>query len=257
MAERPNNRPDLPRVQNEGWLVGKLLAHGAAPFRGQPGNTPSYYVRIRTLETEEGARRRALQAEESARPLDGRSTQRAETREDGGVQTRWGTDLERAIKRSRSAVKIGQVVGMRITGREPVYDRDSRVVPDVYRNLWEIESVQYIHRRNLHARKMNEDFRAARQQGGTDPVVRALYLIHAGAERLAPLWFPNREDQERFIAGLHRALDRRSVEREAVIASVVRALADQQKAQSAIQKSNGRPPETPALPRERDALVRE
>jgi hypothetical protein len=209
------------------------------------------------LETEEGARRRQRQADEAARPLDGRSTQRADTPEDGAVVTRWGRDLERAINRSRSAVKIGQVVGVRITGREPVYDRDSRVVPDVYRNLWEVESVQYIHRRNLNARKMNEDFRAARQQGGTDPVVRALYLIHAGAERLAPLWFPNPEDQQRFIAGLHRALDRRSVEREAVIASVVRALAEQQKAQSATQKPNGRQPETPTPPREREALVRE
>jgi len=256
MALPPDKSQSLPRVQDEGWLVGKLLAHGAAPFRGQPGNTPSYYVRLRTLETEEGARRRQREADDSARPLDGRSTQRADTREDGGVVTRWGTDLERAIKRSTSAVKIGQVVGVRITGREPVYDKDSRVIPDVYRNLWEVETVQQINRRNLIARKMNEDFRAARRQGGTDPVARALYLIHAGAERLAPLWYPNADDQKRFIEGVQRALDR-PVEREAVIASIARRLLDRERGHGTTQKSHTPQPQNSTPARERAGPVRE
>jgi hypothetical protein len=254
MAQPPNNSQDLPRVQDEGWLVGKLLAHGLARHPRHGGN--SYYFRIRTLETEEGARRRQLEADESARPLDGRNTQRGDTPEDGGVVTRWGTDLDRAINRSKSGVKVGQVVGARIKGREPVY-KDSRVIPDAYLNLWEVETVQYLHRRNINARKMNEDFREARRQGGSDPVLRALYLIHTGAERLAPLWFPNPDDQKRFVQELHRILDRPSREREAVIASVARRLAEQQKAQSQTPKPNGRQPETPAPPRERAALVRE
>jgi hypothetical protein len=207
------------------------------------------------LETEEGARRRR-EADDSARPLDGRSTQRGDTREDGGVATRWGTDLERAIKRSRSGVKIGQVVGVRLSGREPVYDKESRVIPNVYRNLWEVETVQHINRRNIIARKMNEDFRAARQQGGTDPVARALYLIHAGAERLAPLWYPNADDQKRFIEGVHRALDR-PVEREAVIASIARRLADQQKAPRLTKNSDARQPDNQTPARELAARVRE
>jgi hypothetical protein len=248
--------PGMPRVQDEGWLIGKLLAHGHAPFRGVRGNTPSYYARLRTFETEEGARQRQRQADESARPIDGRSTQREETREDGGVVTRWGTDLERAIKYSKSAVKIGQVVAVRITGREPVYNRNSWVVPDVYRNLWEVETVPYINRRNITARKMNEDFRAARRQGGTDPVARALYLIHAGAERLAPLWYPNPDDQKRFIEGLQRALDR-PVEREALIAKVAQRLAEQDQARRASENLNPRQSESPNTPRERSALVRE
>jgi hypothetical protein len=165
--------------------------------------------------------------------------------------------LERAIERSKSAVKIGQVVGVRISGREPVYDRESRVIPEVYRNLWEVETVQYINRRNINARKMNEDFREARRQGGSDPVLRALYLIHTGVERLAPLWFPNPDDQKRFMEELHRVLDRPSREREAVIASIARRLAEQQKAQGPTQKSSARQPENPTPARERDALVRE
>lgn len=257
MAQPPNDpTQSLPRVQDEGWLVGKLLAHGDGLFSGKYGNTPSYYVRIRTLETEEGARRRQREADESTRPLDGRTTQRGETREDGGVVTRWGTDLERAIKKSLSGVKVGQIVGARITGREPVYDHESRMIPDRYRNLWEVESVQFIHRRNINARKVNEDFRGARRQGGTDPVLRALYLIHAGAERLAPLWYPNPDDQKRFIEGVQRALER-PVEREAMIASIARRLAGQQQAQRTTSNSKPRPPEPAAPSREREALVRE
>jgi hypothetical protein len=190
-------------------MFGTLVGHGEAPYLHDPKNSDSYYIRIRALETEAGARRAAQVADESARPIDGRSTERTDARQSGGIHIAWGDDLQRAIEKSKSHVKVNDVVGVRRVGRQPLDGGK-------YKNLWEVETVQFINQRHRNASKVIEDYRAARQDGIDDPEARALYYIQANAEKLAALRYPNPEDQKRFIAGVGRALER-SPERESLI----------------------------------------
>jgi hypothetical protein len=78
------------KVRHTAWSVGVLLEHGAAPYHFVEGQSRSYYLRLRTQETEQGARRQQQYAEAAVRPLDGRQETRPASREDGGVQILWG-----------------------------------------------------------------------------------------------------------------------------------------------------------------------
>jgi hypothetical protein len=231
MASAPGKSAgSMPRLRDEGWMLGTLVGHGAAPYQHEPENSNSYYIRIRALETETGARRSALAADESARPIDGRSTQRTDPRESGGIRIAWGWDIKRAIEESKSRVKIGDTVGVRRVGRETVDIPNSKDTEPRYKNRWEVETVQFINQRHINARKVNEDYRAARQSGIDDPAARALYLIHAHTEKLAALRYPDPEDQKRFIEGVRRALEQ-SPEREALIGRIA------QKVQAAAKRA--------------------
>jgi hypothetical protein len=228
MAGETPQRFAPPRLRDEGWMVGELVEHGAAPYLNDPTYRASYYVRIRTLETEEGARRAARLADEANRTQDGQRAPSTGGREGGGMRIAWGKDLERAIKRSQSHVQIGQIVGVRRREREPVYGPDSQVIPGAYRNRFEVERVQFIQQRQVNAQKVLNDRHAARREGVNDPVVRALDMILAGAERLAALRYPDPKDQERFVAGVKRALEL-SPQREALISQIAQRLPANQK----------------------------
>jgi hypothetical protein len=227
-------------------MLGKLVGHGAAPYQGDPEGSNSYFIRIRAFETEAAARRAALAADESARPIDGRSTQQSDGRDSGGIHIAWGTGLKWAIRDSKSHVKVGDIVGVRRVGRQPLDGGK-------YQNLWEVEKVQFITRRHLNARKVVEEYRAARQDGIDDPEARALYFIQANAEKLAALRYPNPEDQKRFIAGISRAIER-SPERESLIARAAQKAQAAKRAGEALrQQSTDRGDSRP----QREELVRE
>jgi hypothetical protein len=107
--------------------------------------------------------------------------------------------------------------------------------------------------RHLNARKVVEDYRAARQDGIDDPEARALYFIQANAEKLAALRYPNPEDQKRFIAGISRAIER-SPERESLIARAAQKAQAAKRAGEALrQQSTDRGDSRP----QREELVRE
>jgi hypothetical protein len=224
MASAPSKSiGTAPRLRDEGWTVGELVGHGEAPYQNDPQNSNSYYIRIRAQETEAGARRAALTADESSRPMDGRSREQGDARQGAGIHIAWGTGLRRAIKQSKSHAKIRDVVGVRRVGRDPVYDKAGKVIPNRYETRWEVETVQFIQQRHSNARKVIEDYRAARQDGIDDPEARAIYFIQSNAEKLAALRYPNPEDQKRFIEGVSRALER-PASRESLIASVAQRL---------------------------------
>src|SRR5258707_1783362 len=111
----------LPRIRDNDWVVGELLAHGEANYRFDELASPSYYVRLRTLETEQGAHRRAQDADRAGREIDGREERRPWSPDDGGVRILWGTDFKRAIEESKSHVKVGQIVAARIVARDRRY----------------------------------------------------------------------------------------------------------------------------------------
>jgi hypothetical protein len=223
LADGPTSKPQIPgapRISGNDWIVGKLTAHGPAPYRFEQGNSDSYYVKIRELESEQGARREQDARDRADRPIDGRAQDRPQSSVGSGERTLWGTDLRRAIERSKSGVKVGDVVAARLTGREPVYSKSGALVPNAYLNRWEVETPQFVARRGQAARAVNESHREGRRLGAGDPESLALYLIHDGAERLARLRYADPGDQERFIAGVRRFFES-SPDREAVIAKAV------------------------------------
>ncbi|MET0657150.1 MAG: LPD7 domain-containing protein [Steroidobacteraceae bacterium] len=102
-------------------IVGRLLAHAAAPYQFDPTQRMSYYVCIQT---------------------------------EVGERTLWGTDLERAIAESRSAAQVGDEVvlaqrGARaVTVRVPARNAEGELVGDkklvAQRMTWGVEKVHYL-----------------------------------------------------------------------------------------------------------------
>jgi hypothetical protein len=230
MDDRTNRQRAVPRVHDEGWLVGKLVAHGAAPFRGDPDAPKSYYIRLQMLETDQGAQRARAQALQAERPVDGRTPMLSRSLHDGGVIERWGKDLERAIRDSKSRVEIGQVVAAKVVTREPILGDNTSKTRDpdkpAYWNRWEVETVQYVAQRNRFAHAVNENRRNARRDGVNGAEALALYLIHEGAERLAAARYPNAADRKAFVDRVRNFFEV-SPDREAVIARTVQRLAAQ------------------------------
>ena len=190
MADSPNSGPGpLPRVRDNDWIVGELLSHGEANYRFEELGSRSYFVRLRTQETEEGARRRIEEADRLRPGIDGRDDRRPRSPDDGGVRILWGSDLKRAIDESKSQVKVGQIVAARIVRRERLYlesqQRRSGGAEPTYRNRWEVETPQFVAQRQRFARAVNDSYQSARRSGVDDPESFALYLIHDGARRLA------------------------------------------------------------------------
>lgn len=206
-----------------GWTIGVLVEHGPAPYHFEEAGSKSYFVRIRTQETEEGARRFRQTADQSARPIDGRMERPQPSRHDQGVQVLWGADLKRAIEQSKSHVQIGQTVAARIVSTQALESRTASPEFKSYRNIWEIETPRYLEQRQKFARQVNESYRGASQQGINDPEGLALYLIHDGAERLAKVRYRNAEDQEKFLNRLRDVLKIPN-EREAVIKAIAERL---------------------------------
>ena len=231
-----SNLNPLPRIRDNDWVVGELLAHGQANYRFDEVASPSYYVRLRTLETEQGARRRAQEADRAGREIDGREERRPWSPDDGGVRILWGTDLKRAIEESKSRVKVGQIVAARIVARERLYFESQAKTrgedrKNSYRNRWEVETPQFVAQRQKFARAVNESYQGARRRGIDDPESFALYLIHDGARRLAQQRYANPEDQQKFLSRV-RDFFEAYPEREALIAKTVERI-NQQKAAKA------------------------
>src|SRR6202051_2241689 len=98
MADSPiSGAGPLPRVRDNDWIVGELLSHGEANYRFEELGSRSYFVRLRTQETEEGARRRTEEADRLSPGIDGRDDRRPRSPDDGGVRILWGCGLRRAL----------------------------------------------------------------------------------------------------------------------------------------------------------------
>src|ERR1700683_2088866 len=174
MADSPNSRAaPLPRVRDNDWIVGELLSHGEANYRFEELGSRSYFVRLRTQETEDGARRRIEEADRLRAGSDGREDRRPRSPDDGGVRILWGSDLKRAIKESKSHVQVGQIVAARIVKREQLYleshqNRAGAGEP-TYRNRWEVETPQFVAQRQKFARAVNDSYQSGRGSGGGGP----------------------------------------------------------------------------------------
>jgi len=220
-------RPAAPRVRENAWVEGVLVAHGAAPYDFDSDNAPSYFARLRLSESDLAARRRIADADQSARPIDGRGPGQREDPEEEGTRVFWGKDLQRAIRDSKSQVRVGDRVAVRVVRHDPVGQVDDPRSPtgkrDAFKKRFEVEKPQFIKRRVEFAREVNESYQGARRSGADGPEALALYLIHDGARRFAEARFPDPADQQRFLDRVRNFFDV-SPDREAVIARAAEKL---------------------------------
>jgi hypothetical protein len=119
-GDQPEERP----LNTNELITGKLVDHGPAPYKHNPKETMSYFVRI---ETERGDR------------------------------DLWGVDLERAFRHSLSNPGIGDEIGIRAIGKEAVTVRAAkrdasgreigREEIDTHRNQWSVERKEFLDQR--------------------------------------------------------------------------------------------------------------
>jgi hypothetical protein len=163
-------------------IVGKLIDHGRESYRFDPHESMSYFIEIGTAE---------------------------------GKRTIWGKDLERAMKQSLTQPQMGDAIGIRQTGADPVTvkrrarDANGRIVAQreiaTRRNHWVVEKREFFEARAAAAevlRNPNIDRRKAVRQ---HPELIGTYLWLQAAQ-LAARRLRDPEDRQQFVAVVRGAL---------------------------------------------------
>lgn len=186
--EAPESRRagDAPRRASErtgALLRGRLLEHGRAPYRHDPHEPMSYFVKLETAR---------------------------------GERTIWGVDLERAMRESLSQPRVGDEVGLRTLKREAVtvktqtLDREGRATGErelaTHRNRWSIETREFLEGRAQAARALRDPALEPRRAVEHHPELAGTYLQLRGAEEIARRRIRDPEDQRRFVALVREAL---------------------------------------------------
>jgi len=178
----PGLAHDAIHEQRRTLHVGRLVDHGSAPYRHDPHNDMSYYVRIETP---------------------------------SGERDIWGIDLDRALNLALTRPQIGDEIGLRSLRQDAVkisrreYDAEGRVVGErelgARRNAWIVEKREFFRERAQAARVLRDpgvDRQAAVKQ---HPELLGTYLQLHAAE-LAAKTLRNPEDQRRFVESVRTAL---------------------------------------------------
>lgn len=163
-------------------IVGTLLAHAAAPYRFDPAQRMSYFVRVAT---------------------------------EMGERTLWGADLERALVESRSKARLGDAVIVTQRGRHPVTvrvsDRDTsgRVVGEktltAQRMSWAVETRQYAEALDSKAELLRSEMPAERMLAQRPDLAGAVLGLRL-ANRFAQQLTPRVEDQARVVDAIRARL---------------------------------------------------
>jgi hypothetical protein len=171
-----------PRESGSALQVGRLADHGAAPYRHDPKNGMSYFVRV---ETEEGEREI------------------------------WGVDLQRALKESLTQAKIGDEIGLRAVRRDPVTlqaptrNDDGKIIGSeplsAHRNRWIVERRGFFKERAQAARVLADPKVLPQHAVKGHPELVGTYLKIRASE-LAAKAIRDPEDRRQFIATVRRAL---------------------------------------------------
>ena len=169
--------------RDEPLTVGRLQAHGRAPYLFRAGEAPSYFVRLLT---------------------------------DHGERMLWGKDLERAIASSATQPKIGELVGARRTAREAVTilarvrDAEGHIVSQseqlAHRNRWIVEKVQFFAERATMAHRVRENQVDVKQTVRDHPELAATFLTLRGAQEIAERRIADPKDRERFLTLVREAI---------------------------------------------------
>lgn len=168
-------------------VIGRLLEHGAAPYRFDGLQRLSYYARLQTSH---------------------------------GERTLWGVDLERAIVESASRVKPGDTVIVRNLGSRPVAIRQQRRnaagnvvgehVVETHRNAWEIETSDHVRERRQAAESIRRagviQDEIARRHAGVAQAVALLHVARLALEARASADRYSARDRDRILHHLRAAL---------------------------------------------------
>jgi len=182
-GERPMpSGPDARASEKPGGLMtGRLVEHGPAPYRHDPHEPMSYFVKLETAR---------------------------------GDRTIWGVDLERAFKQSLTQPGIGDEVGFRSVRRQAVKVRTQKrgeagelIERDLqtHRNHWIIEKRAFFEARAQAARTVRDTSIDPKQAVKSHPELLGTYLqVHAA--ELAAKQFRDPQDRERFVQKVRSAL---------------------------------------------------
>lgn len=164
-------------------MIGRLTEHGVANYQFRRDENPSYYVKVLTSR---------------------------------GVKLLWGKDLERALVAAETRPKIGDLVGVRRTGREAVTitarrrDPSGRVIAEeaqvAHRTRWVLEKVQFFAERARLARRVRDEQLDVRQSVRAHPELKSTFLSLRAAEDFAVRRISNAEDREKFLMLVREAV---------------------------------------------------
>ncbi len=183
--EQPARNPRTeaePGVRSKGLLAGTLVEHGRAPYRNDPKQPSSYYVKFETAM---------------------------------GDRTVWGVDLERAMKESLSRPAPGDRVALRslrqepVTVKTPLRDAEGAVVGQkdlsTHRNRWIVEKQSFLEERARAAQTLRDTSIDPKTGGRKHPELTGSYLQVRAAE-LAAQQLRDPQDQKRFVEKVREAL---------------------------------------------------
>jgi putative DNA primase/helicase len=192
------DRPPAPkhptdRASESRLIVGRLVDYGHAPYKHDPHEPISYFLKLQT----------------------GR-----------GERTLWGVDLERAFREARSSPQLGDEIGVQTRGQEPVVvkaqerDAEGKVVGernlDAHRNRWIVEKSEFF--KTLAAEAVPTRNEAAQQQNaGQAEAGSPDYSAHL---RSAVLFAKERirhpEDRQRFVVEVRNQLEQSAAKGESI-----------------------------------------
>jgi len=188
-AARPTAEPrgEERRPPRAGELiVGRLVDHGPAPYGHDPKQQMSYFVRIET---------------------------------DHGDREVWGVDLERAFRQSLSTPGIGDEVGLRAIGQEPVTvlaaTRDVRGQAvgkkplEAHRNQWVVERKSFLDERRRIADVLRDTSVAAEDAVRRHPELEGSYLLLQLGNALADQQYGGKVQRAQFVEHLRAHLAER------------------------------------------------
>src|ERR1700722_2858421 len=179
---RHGNDAGRARGRRQELILGRLIDHGVAPYRHDPHEAMSYFVKIETVE---------------------------------GQRKIWGVDLQRALKQSLSQVKKGDEIGLRAVRSDSVTiqtskrDPEGRVVGqeplDAHRNHWIVERREFLEERAAAARAVRDSTVDPKRAAQRHPELVGTYLQMHAAE-IAARQFRDPEDRAKFVSRLRSAL---------------------------------------------------
>ena len=188
----PPERPRRDASTPEGPIFGELIERGRAPYRFDPHEDISYFVKLKTA---------------------------------SGERTVWGRDLERAFEESITNPTVGDEIGLRAAGRDRVTvksrerDENGQVLSEhdlaTHRNRWVIEKRGFFESRREAAETLRNAKIPGREGARADPLLVSSYLALHGAERLAERLFSDPVDRARFTALVREKLGDRIEQGEA------------------------------------------
>jgi len=169
------------REKRSGLLSGRLVDHGPAPYRQDPHEPMSYFVKLETAR---------------------------------GDRTIWGVDLERAFRQSLTQPQVGDEVGLRSVRQEGVKVRTQKrgeagelVERDLatHRNRWILEKRTFFEARADAARTVRDTSIDPKQAVKNHPELVGTYLqVHAA--ELAAKQFRDPQDRGHFVQKVRAAL---------------------------------------------------